>query len=41
MEIIGERVIYMRSLKTPLNDAIPDYEVWSFSENNSIFFYLK
>ncbi|MGA3677301.1 N-acetyltransferase [Lysinibacillus agricola] len=36
MEVIGERVIYKRSLTTPLNVSIPDYEVWSFSENNSI-----
>ncbi|WP_397538909.1 GNAT family N-acetyltransferase [Rummeliibacillus pycnus] len=38
MGIIGERVIYKRSLMSPLNVPIPDYEVWSFSENNSISF---
>ncbi|WP_155591593.1 GNAT family N-acetyltransferase [Lysinibacillus cavernae] len=38
MDSIGERVIYQRSLMTPLNVSIPDYEVWSYFENNSIFF---
>lgn len=38
MKIVGERVIYKRSLMTSLNVEIPDYEVWSFSENNSISF---
>ncbi|MGE7945612.1 hypothetical protein [Lysinibacillus sp. NPDC093688] len=38
MEIVGERVVYKRSLMTPLNVSIPDYEVWSFSENNAISF---
>jgi len=38
MEVIGERVIYKRSLQTPLNVSTPDYEVWSLSENNSISF---
>ncbi|MGE7672825.1 GNAT family N-acetyltransferase [Lysinibacillus sp. NPDC094403] len=38
IEIVGERVVYKRSLMTPLNVSIPDYEVWSFSENNSISF---
>lgn len=36
MEIIGERVVYNRSLMTPLNVSTPDFEVWSISENNSI-----
>jgi len=38
MEIVGERVVYKRSLMTPLYVSIPDYEVWSFSENNAISF---
>ncbi|KOS60224.1 GNAT family N-acetyltransferase [Lysinibacillus agricola] len=38
MEIIGERVVYKRSLMTSLNVSIPDYEVWSISDNNSVSF---
>ncbi|PQD94577.1 N-acetyltransferase [Pradoshia eiseniae] len=38
MKIVGERVIYTRTLSTPLNVSIPDYEVWSISENKSISF---
>lgn len=38
MEIIGERVVYKRSLLTPLNGSIEDYEVWSYCEKESILF---
>lgn len=38
MEIVGERVVYKKSFITPLNDSIPDYEVWSYSDTNSISF---
>ncbi|MCL1700559.1 GNAT family N-acetyltransferase [Lysinibacillus sp. Bpr_S20] len=38
MDIIGERVIYKRSFMSPLNVSTQDYEVWSFSDDNSILF---
>lgn len=38
MDIIGERVIYKRSFLSPLNVSTQDYEVWSFSDDNSILF---
>lgn len=38
MEIVGERVVYKRSLMTPLNVSLPEFEVWSYSDRNSISF---
>lgn len=38
MNIIGERVIYTNSLKLSIDYSVPNYEVWSFFENNSISF---
>lgn len=38
MKVVGERVIYKRSLTTPLDVTDLDYEVWSKSENNYISF---
>lgn len=38
MEMKGERVIYKRSLETPLENAQLDYEIWSPTEKSSISF---
>ena len=38
MNIIGERVIYTNNLKLPIDYSVPNYEVWSFFEHNSISF---
>ncbi|WP_054753309.1 hypothetical protein [Piscibacillus salipiscarius] len=38
MGMKGERVIYQRSLETPLESAPLDYEIWSPTDENSISF---
>ncbi|MGP4072917.1 GNAT family N-acetyltransferase [Piscibacillus sp. B03] len=38
MEMKGERVIYKRSLETPLESEPLDYEIWSPTEERSISF---
>lgn len=38
MKIVGERAIYTRPFTTPLDNLVPNYEIWSISEHNSISF---
>lgn len=38
MKNIGERVIYIRSLRNPINIGILDYELWSITEKRSLLF---
>jgi RimJ/RimL family protein N-acetyltransferase len=38
MKITGERVVYTRSLMLPEPFAVPNYEVWSIDDPNSIAF---
>lgn len=38
MKNIGERVIYIRSLRNPINIGILDYELWSITEKRSLSF---
>ncbi|WP_052345914.1 hypothetical protein [Paucisalibacillus sp. EB02] len=38
MKIKGERVIYKRSLRNPINIGILDYELWSITEKKSVSF---
>lgn len=38
MKILGERIIYTNTLTMPVDVSVPNYEVWSTFENNSISF---
>ena len=38
MKIKGERVIYTRSIRNPINMGVLDYEIWSITEKKSLSF---
>ena len=38
MKILGERIMYTNTLTMPVHLSVPDYDVWSIFENNSISF---
>lgn len=38
LEVVGERVIFTKSFKEPINNLVPKYEVWSITDPKSISF---